>query len=272
MSFPGRRGITNVIHVAVPDSDGFQPRVTGRMPARERAQTAPAAIASFAAGVNHATAANSNCTSSCTIGTLGNNNLATDSFGDVLAVVTLRTGASFCGQAIVLVAVDWSVPPWSHPPARLSPWNRHRPCEQPIYRGRILHPEVSLRFDDPNLGCIVRQAPPANGPTGVARPPSTISERKRSHGELPLTQPQARRVLWSGPPRPVPLPAAALSTSRLLGPGLLRLPERQRRSSRAWREHRFRLLKTRLLATSISSRMVQVPWRELTRYPPGKPG
>ena len=74
-----------------------------------RAQTAPAAIASFAAGVNHATAANSSCTSSCTIGTLGTiANLATDSFGDVLAV-DAKNGALYefpagGGEAIVRVA------------------------------------------------------------------------------------------------------------------------------------------------------------------------
>lgn len=74
-----------------------------------RAQTAPAAIASFAAGVNHATAANSSCASSCTIGTLGTiANLATDSFGDVLAV-DAKNGALYefpagGGDAIVLVA------------------------------------------------------------------------------------------------------------------------------------------------------------------------
>jgi hypothetical protein len=73
------------------------------------AQTAPAAVASFAAGVNHATAANSSCTSSCTIGTLGTiANLATDSFGDVLAV-DAKNGALYefpagGGQAIILVA------------------------------------------------------------------------------------------------------------------------------------------------------------------------
>ena len=74
-----------------------------------RAQTAPAAIASFAAGVNHATAANSSCTSSCTIGNLGTiANLATDSFGDVLAV-DAKNGALYefpagGGEAIVRVA------------------------------------------------------------------------------------------------------------------------------------------------------------------------
>ncbi len=74
-----------------------------------RAQTAPAAIASFAVGENHATAANSNCTSSCTIGTLGTiANLATDSFGDVLAV-DAKNGALYefpagGGQAIIRVA------------------------------------------------------------------------------------------------------------------------------------------------------------------------
>ena len=74
-----------------------------------RAQTAPAAIASFAAGVNHATAANASCASSCTIGTLGTiANLATDSFGDVLAV-DAKNGALYefpagGGEAIVLVA------------------------------------------------------------------------------------------------------------------------------------------------------------------------
>ena len=74
-----------------------------------QAQTAPAAIASFAAGVNHATAANSSCASSCTIGTLGTiANLATDSFGDVLAV-DAKNGALYefpagGGEAIVLVA------------------------------------------------------------------------------------------------------------------------------------------------------------------------
>jgi hypothetical protein len=74
-----------------------------------RAQTTPAAIASFAAGVNHATAANATCTSSCTIGTLGTiANLATDSFGDVLAV-DAKNGALYefpagGGEAIVLVA------------------------------------------------------------------------------------------------------------------------------------------------------------------------
>ncbi len=74
-----------------------------------QAQTAPAAIASFAVGVNHATAANSSCASSCTIGTLGTiANLATDSFGDVLAV-DAKNGALYefpagGGDAIVLVA------------------------------------------------------------------------------------------------------------------------------------------------------------------------
>ena len=74
-----------------------------------RAQTAPAAIASFATGVNHATAANSSCASSCTIGTLGTiANVATDSFGDVLAV-DAKNGALYefpsgGGEAIVLVA------------------------------------------------------------------------------------------------------------------------------------------------------------------------
>ena len=74
-----------------------------------QAQTAPAAVASFAAGVNHATAPNSSCASSCTIGTLGTiANLATDSFGDVLAV-DAKNGALYefpagGGQAIVLVA------------------------------------------------------------------------------------------------------------------------------------------------------------------------
>jgi len=73
------------------------------------AQSAPAAIASFAAGVNHATAANANCASSCTIGTLGTiANLATDSFGDVLAV-DAKNGALYefpagGGEAIVLVS------------------------------------------------------------------------------------------------------------------------------------------------------------------------
>lgn len=74
-----------------------------------QAQTVPAAIASFAAGVNHATAANASCASSCTIGTLGTiANLATDSFGDVLAV-DAKNGALYefpagGGEAIVLVA------------------------------------------------------------------------------------------------------------------------------------------------------------------------
>ena len=74
-----------------------------------QAQTAPAAIASFAAGLNHATAPNSSCASSCTIGTLGTiANVATDSFGDVLAV-DAKNGALYefpagGGQAIILVA------------------------------------------------------------------------------------------------------------------------------------------------------------------------
>jgi sugar lactone lactonase YvrE len=73
-----------------------------------QAQTAPAAIASFAAGVNHASAANANCASSCNIGTLGTiANVATDSFGDVLAV-DAKNGALYefpagGGEAIVLV-------------------------------------------------------------------------------------------------------------------------------------------------------------------------
>jgi sugar lactone lactonase YvrE len=81
-----------------------------------RAQTAPAAIASFPAGVNHATAANASCTSSCTIGTLGTvANVATDSFGDVLAV-DAKNGALYefpagGGQAIVLVAAGGLVGP-----------------------------------------------------------------------------------------------------------------------------------------------------------------
>ena len=74
-----------------------------------RAQTVPAAIASSAAGVNHATAANASCASSCTIGNLGTiANLTTDSFGDVLAV-DAKNGALYefpagGGEAIVLVA------------------------------------------------------------------------------------------------------------------------------------------------------------------------
>ena len=69
-----------------------------------QAQTAPAAIASFAAGVNHTNAATSS-----TIGNLGTiANLATDSFGDVLAV-DAKNGALYefpagGGDAIVLVA------------------------------------------------------------------------------------------------------------------------------------------------------------------------
>ena len=69
-----------------------------------QAQTAPAAIASFAVGVNHTNAATSS-----TIGTLGTiANLATDSFGDVLAV-DAKNGALYefpagGGNAIVLVA------------------------------------------------------------------------------------------------------------------------------------------------------------------------
>ena len=69
-----------------------------------QAQTAPAAIASFAVGVNHTNAATSS-----TIGTLGAiANLATDSFGDVLAV-DAKNGALYefpagGGNAIVLVA------------------------------------------------------------------------------------------------------------------------------------------------------------------------
>jgi len=76
-----------------------------------QAQTAPAAIASFAAGLNHATAANSSCASSCTIGTLGTiANVATDSFGDVLAV-DAKNGALYefpagGGQAVILVAAS----------------------------------------------------------------------------------------------------------------------------------------------------------------------
>ncbi|MGH9607054.1 MAG: hypothetical protein ACRD3N_15310 [Terracidiphilus sp.] len=67
-----------------------------------QAQTAPAAIASFAVGVNHATATS-------TIGTLGAiANVAADSFGDVLAV-DAKNGALYefpagGGDAIVLVA------------------------------------------------------------------------------------------------------------------------------------------------------------------------
>jgi len=74
-----------------------------------QAQSVPAAIASFAAGVNHAAAANASCASSCTIGNLGTiANLATDSFGDVLAV-DAKNGALYefpagGGEAIVLVA------------------------------------------------------------------------------------------------------------------------------------------------------------------------
>ena len=70
--------------------------------AQARAQTAPAAIASFATGENHASAAG-------TIGTLGAiANVATDSFGDVLAV-DANNGALYefpagGGKAIVLVA------------------------------------------------------------------------------------------------------------------------------------------------------------------------
>jgi hypothetical protein len=73
------------------------------------AQTAPAVIASFAAGVNHATAPNASCTTSCNIGTLGTiANVATDTFGDVLAV-DAKNGALYefpagGGEAIVLVA------------------------------------------------------------------------------------------------------------------------------------------------------------------------
>ena len=69
-----------------------------------QAQTAPAAIASFAAGVNHTNAATSS-----TIGNLGTiANLATDSFGDVLAV-DAKNGALYefpagGGEARVLVA------------------------------------------------------------------------------------------------------------------------------------------------------------------------
>jgi len=67
-----------------------------------RAQTAPAAIASFAVGVNHATATGN-------IGTLGGvANIATDSFGDLLAVDDVH-GALYefpsgGGDAVVLVA------------------------------------------------------------------------------------------------------------------------------------------------------------------------
>ncbi len=70
--------------------------------AEARAQAAPAAIASFATGENHASAAG-------TIGTLGAiANVATDSFGDVLAV-DANNGALYefpagGGKAIVLVA------------------------------------------------------------------------------------------------------------------------------------------------------------------------
>jgi len=78
--------------------------VAACLSAGARAQTAPAAIASFAAGVNHTNAATSS-----TIGTLGTiANLATDSFGDVLAV-DAKNGALYefpagGGNAIVLVA------------------------------------------------------------------------------------------------------------------------------------------------------------------------
>ena len=91
---------------------GFTPTVVflaACLCAGTRAQTAPAAIASFAAGLNHATAANASCASSCTIGTLGTiANVATDSFGDVLAV-DAKNGALYefpvgGGEAIVLVA------------------------------------------------------------------------------------------------------------------------------------------------------------------------
>ena len=74
-----------------------------------QAQTAPAAVASFAIGVNHATAPNPNCSSSCSIGTLGTiANVATDSYGDLLAV-DAENGALYefpsgGGEAVILVA------------------------------------------------------------------------------------------------------------------------------------------------------------------------
>src|ERR1035441_7974240 len=112
MSFPGRHIMFNKSFMSLCRFSGFTLSLVflaACFCAGAQAQTAPAAIASFAAGVNHATAANSSCASSCTIGTLGTiANLATDSFGDVLAVDT-KNGALYefpagGGDAIVLVA------------------------------------------------------------------------------------------------------------------------------------------------------------------------
>jgi hypothetical protein len=111
MSFPGRQIMFNKLFMSLCRFSGFTLTVVflaACLCAGAQAQTAPAAIASFAAGVNHATAANASCTSSCTIGTLGAiANVATDSFGDVLAV-DAKNGALYefpagGGQSIVLV-------------------------------------------------------------------------------------------------------------------------------------------------------------------------
>jgi hypothetical protein len=112
MSFPGRNIMFNKSFMSLCRFSGFTLTVVflaACLCAGAQAQTAPAAIASFAAGLNHATAPNSSCASSCTIGTLGTiANVATDSFGDVLAV-DAKNGALYefpagGGQAIILVA------------------------------------------------------------------------------------------------------------------------------------------------------------------------
>jgi hypothetical protein len=112
MSFPGRHIMFNNSFMSLCRFSGFTLTVlflAAYLSAGAQAQTAPAAIASFAVGVNHATAPNASCTSSCTIGTLGAiANVATDSFGDLLAVDAGK-GALYefpfgGGDAIVLVA------------------------------------------------------------------------------------------------------------------------------------------------------------------------
>jgi sugar lactone lactonase YvrE len=107
MSFPGRQIMFNKSFMSLCRFSGFR-RLAILLAAclcvGARAQTAPAAIASFAVGVNLTNAATSS-----TIGTLGTiANLATDSFGDVLAV-DAKNGALYefpagGGNAIVLVA------------------------------------------------------------------------------------------------------------------------------------------------------------------------
>jgi hypothetical protein len=82
--------------------------LAGFLSAGAQAQTAPAAIASFAIGTNHALPNSSCSTPPCSIGTLGViANVATDTFGDLLAVDATK-GALYefpagGGDAVMLV-------------------------------------------------------------------------------------------------------------------------------------------------------------------------